>query len=385
MPGSIRLGKIAGIDIAVHWSWLAIFVLLTWSLAVGYFAEFFEEWTRAERWTAAVATSLLFFGSVLLHELSHSLLAVRRGIPVRNITLFIFGGVSQLEREPDNPKDELAIALVGPATSFALGVLFAILWAIFVGSSGPAAAVAGYLAFINVALAVFNMLPGFPLDGGRVLRAILWFRNRNLLMATRVASVSGTFLAYALMLGGVLSIFATGNFIGGAWFIFIGWFLKNASEMSYRQLLLRTVLSGVSVSTLTQHACVSVPPNMSLAELVDEHVLRKNQRCFLVMVNEGLLGLITMTDIQRVPRDDWASTSVDKAMTPRERLMVVSPSDGLLDALKTMSEHDLHQLPVLRNGRVEGVLTRADIIRYLQTQAELQDEGARAHPRPTTP
>jgi len=340
--GSYRLLRVFGIDILVHWSWLAIFALLIWWLAQGFFKDEYGDWTVGQRWGAAVVAALTFFGSILLHELAHSLVAKREGLPVRSITLFIFGGVSALGGEPQTPGQEFRVAIVGPLVSFILAVVFGLVTVVaFLSDVGdsPPAAVALYLALVNFAVGVFNMLPGYPLDGGRVLRAGLWARGRNLLTATRGASKAGTFIAFGLIAIGVVSILA-GNFIGGAWFIVIGWFLRNVSEASYQQLLFRSTLEGTKVADL-------------------------------VNVAAELLGLVTMRDLKRVPREEWETTSAFRAMTPREKLHEVDTREDITAALEIMARENVNQLPVIEFGRFVGFVTRADVLRLMQVRSEL--------------
>ncbi|MBI2912486.1 MAG: site-2 protease family protein [Chloroflexi bacterium] len=371
--GSFRLGRIAGIDILVHWSWFAIFFLLTWWLAAGFFADVYEDWSASERWGSAVVAALLFFGSVLLHELSHSLVAKRLGLPVKSITLFIFGGVSALGAEPSNARQEFRVAIVGPLTSFLLagvfGALLVVAWAADRLDSPPGA-IAEYLAFINLAVGVFNMLPGYPLDGGRVLRASLWARSGNLLSATKIAAGAGTFIAFGLIAAGVLSILA-GSFIGGAWFIVIGWFLRNVSEASYQQLLFRSSLEGTRVSEVINRSFHAAPPDISLSQLVNEYMLAWSQRCVPIVAGEELLGLVTMGDLKRVAQEEWATTSTFRAMTPLEKLHVARPQDDLTQALDAMASHDVHQLPVLEGRLFLGFVTRADVLKLIQIRSEL--------------
>ena len=370
---AFRIGRIAGIDIRVHWSWFAIFVLLTWWLSEGFYQEVYDDWSKEQAWLASVITTLLFFSSVLLHELSHSLTAKRLGLPVQSITLFIFGGVSALGAEPSSARQEFQVAIVGPATSFVLGAAFgvfaAVAWLQDFEDSVPAA-IAQYLAFINIAVGVFNMLPGYPLDGGRVLRASLWARSGDMLKATRWAAQSGTFISFGLMAIGVLSILA-GSFIGGVWFIVIGWFLRNASESSYQQLVFRRTLEGTKVGEMVNRSYHSAPPDISLAQLVNEYMLGQSQRCVPVVVADDLLGLVSMGDLKRVPQDQWATTSVFKAMTPREKLHVTGPKDDLALALEAMANYDVHQLPVLEGRTFTGFVTRADVLRLIQIRSEL--------------
>ena len=375
--GSFRLWRIAGIDILVHWSWFAIFFLLTWWLAVGFFKEAYEDWSPGERWGAAAVTALLFFCSILLHELAHSLVAKRLGLPVRSITLFIFGGVSALGAEPDSAKQEFRVAIVGPLTSFILAIVFGILVAVAWASDAedtPPGAVAQYMAFINMAVAVFNMLPGYPLDGGRVLRAGLWARTGNLLRATRSAAWAGTVISFGLIAAGVVSILA-GNFVGGAWFIVIGWFLRNVSESSYRQLLFRSTLEGTKVGEVVNRSFRAASPDTSLSQLVNDYMLGLGQRCVPILAGEELLGLVTMNDLRRVPQEQWPATSAFRAMVPREKLHVSSPQDDLTQALEVMASHDVHQLPVLDGRLFLGFITRADVLRLIQVRSELGERS----------
>ena len=315
MLGSFKLGKILGIEIGIHWSWLFIFALVTWSFADGILQEFFPEWSRAQKWTVGGLVAGIFFISILLHEISHSLVAKAKGIPVRDITLFVFGGVSNLAHEARSAGEEFQIAIVGPLTSLALAALFAVLWLALQPFFEGAAAVAGYLAFINLILAVFNMLPGFPLDGGRVFRSIVWALNRNQLRATRIAAKVGEFLSYGLMGVGVIQIFF-GNFTGGIWMILVGTFLRGASVSSYENLLVEQTLAGLKVRDIARRDFVAVPPDMTIEQLVTEYVLSARGRSFPVVAGQELLGLITLTDVQRLEREQWAATSVYRAMTP---------------------------------------------------------------------
>jgi len=371
--GSYRLLRVFGIDILVHWSWLAIFALLIWWLAQGFFKDEYGDWTAGQRWGAAVVAALTFFGSILLHELAHSLVAKREGLPVKSITLFIFGGVSALGGEPQTPGQEFRVAIVGPLVSFILAAVFGIVAVVaFLNDVGdsPPAAVALYLAFINFAVGVFNMLPGYPLDGGRVLRAGLWARGRNLLTATRRASKAGAFIAFGLIAIGVVSILA-GNFIGGAWFIVIGWFLRNVSEASYQQLLFRSTLEGTKVADLVNRGFEAVPPDVSLSALANEYMLAGGQRCVPIVVAEDLLGLVTMRDLKRVPREEWETTSAFRAMTPRGKLHEVDAREDITAALEIMARENVNQLPVIEFGRFVGFVTRADVLRLMQVRSEL--------------
>ena len=267
VKGSFSLGKVAGISINIHISWLIIFVLVTWSLAVAYFPQQYPNWSAPLYWSLGVGASLLFFTSVLLHELAHSLVARGRGIPVRDITLFIFGGVSEIAQEPTTAGTELFMALVGPITSFFLAGVFALLWLLARSIGGPLSALTLYLASINAMLGGFNLIPGFPLDGGRVLRAILWGISGSLEWATRYASLVGQGIAYLFILLGIWQV-VTGNWINGLWIAFIGWFLDNAAQTSYRQVAMKRMLSGHTVEQAMNRDCYSIAPTVTLESLI---------------------------------------------------------------------------------------------------------------------
>jgi Zn-dependent protease len=368
---SIRVIRVFGIDVGIHWSWVFIFLIVTWSFAMGVLDHFYPGWTDAQLWLAGAAVSAVFFLSVLLHELSHAVVSNRNGLPVRSITLFVFGGVANLTREPDTPEVELRIAAVGPLTSLALGAFFAALWAILLPFSEGLAGISANMSIINVSLALFNMLPGFPLDGGRVLRSIIWARNGDRLRATRIVTRAGEWIAYGVMgLGVVYTLF---GYLNGLWFLLVGFFLRNIASGSYEQLLIETTLSGISARDVMQEPEL-VSPDASLTELVEEHILRRNARAFPVVEGGEFAGLITLTDVKKIPRDDWPLTPVRQAMTPAARLHVVSPDDSVASVLRLMASHDVNQVPVLRGRELAGILARADIIRLIQTREELSRE-----------
>jgi Zn-dependent protease/CBS domain-containing protein len=372
MISSFKIGKIAGIEIGVHWSWLFIFLLITWSFAGGILEEFYPEWSDARRWAVGVIVATIFFASILLHEMSHSLVAKARGIPVAGITLFVFGGVSNLGREAQSAGEEFQIAIVGPLTSLAVGAMFAVLWAALRAPAPEAAAIAGYLAFINGIIAAFNMLPGFPLDGGRVFRSIVWARNRNLLRATRTASRTGEGVAYLLMGAGAIQFFF--NPIGGVWMFLIGLFLRNASAASYEQMVLQTALSGVSAGEVARTDYVPVPPDMTVGQIVGDYMLAGRGRCYPVMAGQELLGLFTLTDAQRLERELWPATTVYRAMTPFERLKTVAPDEEAMKVLQMMGEADLNQVPVVEGRLLRGMVSRADILRMIQVRRAVEVE-----------
>lgn len=370
MSGAFRLVRLFGFDVFIHWSWLIIFVLATWSLATGYLPD---GWTAGQRWVVGAITSVLFFGSVLAHELSHSIEARRRGMPVQSITLFIFGGVSSLGGEPRTARDEFWVAIVGPLTSFVAGLVFFIIWlAARAADIEPVRAVAGYLALINVAVGFFNLLPGFPLDGGRVLRSILWGVKRNMLEATRVAANVGRAIAGLMVVVGLVTAIA-GNF-GGLWYIFIAMFLWNAAESSYQQLLLQTTFHGVVIGPLVERDVPRIPPDATLREFAHDHVLRRNRRAFFVAaVDAGeIQGLISLSDLAKAPEEEWDRVSVYRTMTPRDRLITVDLRAEALPALQLMAEHNINQLVVLDGREPAGLLSRAALLQAIQLRTQIE-------------
>ncbi len=374
MPGSLRLGKIAGIEISIHVSWLLIVVLLTWSLATGWFPALSQGWSTPTYWLVSLLATLLLFASVLAHELAHSLVARARGLPVKSITLLIFGGISNIEQEPKSPGVEFQMAFVGPLTSLLLGGLAYLLLVASGGGTAPLSAILGYLAVANVLLGVFNLVPAFPLDGGRVLRSIVWKISGNVRTATRVATFAGQGIAYLLILAGFSLIFG-GDILDGIWFGLIGWFLLSGAQSANSQLMLEVVFKGVTVSEVMNVSPNTVPANISLQKLVDELLLPYGWRSAFVMQGEFLAGLITLSDIRHIPRDEWAQTPVGLAMTPLERLHAVAPQQSLNDVLPLMVGRDVNQMPVVEDGRLAGVLSREDIMRFLEIRRGLGLEG----------
>ena len=387
MKGSFRILTISGIEIGIHYTWLLAFFLIAWSLAVGFFPQSYPNWTRPTYWVMGVIASLFLFISVLLHELAHSFVARSRGLPVHSITLFIFGGVSNIEKEPEKPMVEFTMSVVGPLSSLVLAGIF---W-VFQKAATPGTplfALLGYLALINLLLAVFNILPGFPLDGGRVLRSIIWGATKSLSKATNVAATTGQVFGWALIAYGVFQILGS-NIFGGLWIAFIGWFLASAAETSRREVTLREHLSGVSVTEVMDSNPETISPDTSVEKLVHDVFLQHGRRAAPVCKNDRIVGIITLPDVKGVPQQQWALTPVEKVMT-REPIYYVKLEDDLTTALKLISEHSLNQVLVLKEGRLVGLISRADIIRYLQMHQELgiapkQKPPSAQYPLPTPP
>lgn len=356
----IYLTRVAGIPVYVNPSWFVVFTLVVWSLAWGYFPQLQPEWPQGAYWAVAVISALVFFLSVLIHELAHSLVALRHGIPIASITLYIFGGVARITEEPREPRVEFLVAGAGPAASLALAVLF--LFISFLPLGEFVVVVTRYLGSINLLLAIFNMLPGFPLDGGRILRAYLWGRWDNLRRATKIAARTGHILAYMFMaLGAITLLF--GGFIGGLWWLMIGWFLDNAARSGYQHVLVREVLEKMTVKSLMQTDVMWVRGDLSVAHFIDQYLLRYPQRTFPVSRWGELIGLVTMEDVGRVSVDQRGGTQVEDIMTPREKLCVASPEDSAYDALQCMVNHEIGRLPVMRDEQVVGLVSRDQLLR----------------------
>ncbi len=394
MRGSFKIARIAGIDISIHFTWILAFFLIAY-FQVQSFSQFYTGWTTAQYWLAGFLCSIFLFIAVLLHELAHSLVAQARGLPVSSITLFIFGGVSNLTEEPENPGLEFWMALVGPLTSLVLGAVFWVVWYGMVGnlalppfaSQVPAAkqtvltGIVGFLAYINVALAAFNLLPGFPLDGGRVFRSIIWKISGNLMRATNIATTVGRIFGWVLIAGGVFLFFSYGvaGLINGVWLAIIGIFLNSAAESSRQEVSVREHLAGVKVAQVMEANTETVNPRMSVNDLVREIFLIKRRRSIPVADGDQLVGMVSVSDVRHVPQHEWPTTFVERIMT-RGPLHTVSPDDDLNAALKVISQYDLNQVPVMSQGRIVGILSRANVVNFLQLSAELGVKRTRKNP-----
>jgi len=369
MEASVKLGRIWGIPIGLHTSWFIIFVLVTWSLATGYFPTEYPQLSGATHWLLGILTSGLFFASVLAHELGHAFLALRYKIPVKAITLFIFGGVAQIGSEPRSPRQEFWIAIAGPIVSLALALMFGGLF-LLDRSIALLAAPSLYLMRINGLLAFFNLIPGFPLDGGRVLRAIAWKLSGNFHQATKVASFSGQAIAFGFIGIGLFTLLS-GNFFNGLWLIFIGWFLQNAAASALSQVNLEHSLSGVKVAQVMLEETPKIASLTPLSRLVEERILRSGQRTFFVADNGSLRGMLTLQDISQVPRPSWGFTTAGQAMIPIHKVVAVEPEMELVRALQSMDQARVAQVPVLKDGELVGVLTREQVIQTLRARAQL--------------
>ena len=388
MRGSWRIGRIAGIEVGIHYTWLLALFIFTWLLGQG-FITMYPGWQSYIYWIAGFLATFTLFLSVLVHELAHSLVARARGLQVSSITLFILGGVSNLAEEPEKPGVEFVMAIVGPLTSLALGIIFWVIWFFITNTwvlpvfsvNIPAdkqtliLAVIGFLAYTNIALTAFNLLPGFPLDGGRVFRSILWRTTGSLLKATNIATIVGRIFGWGFMaLGVILAIFTQVGFLNGLWFVFIGWFLNSAADNSRQEATLREHLTGVLVGQVMEKNIESVRPDTNVADLVQTIFIQKRKKAVPVADGDNLVGVVTISDIKGLPQEKWSFTPVLQVMH-RDPIHAVKPEDDLNTAMKLMAQYDLNQIPVLGQGKLVGMLTRADVINYLQLSQELNIKG----------
>jgi len=372
VKSSLRLGKVFGIPIGINYTWFIVFALVTFSLATGYFPSRYADWTLAGYLGLGLLTSLLFFASVVIHELAHSVVAVAWGIPVKSITLFIFGGVANIGREPDRPLAEFLIAIAGPVSSLLLAAFFGILW--FGGELlgiAPLAALGLYLGTINLWLALFNMIPGFPLDGGRVFRAAVWAWTGNMNKATRWAATTGRVVAVLMIVGGA-AMFLTGNWSGGLWLAFIGWFLDNAASQSAQQAWIREALEGYTAGDFASTGCQTVDSNMPIDWMVRDYVLPGGQSCFLVTDGHQAQGVATVNQIRQVPRQRWGLTPVRQIMTPLSHLEPVRASEAAYSVLERMLSEGQSLLPVMDDSRLLGLIRQDSLLRFAKTRAALR-------------
>ena len=370
MGSAFNLGKVFGIQFRLHYTWFIIFILITTSLSWQLFPGGYPGWPLLFYWVIGVVTSLLFFASVLAHELAHSLVGRAYGIPIKSITLFIFGGIALMTKEATRPGAEFRMAVAGPACSLVIGGLFALVYLFTRSTIVPIAAMAYWLAYINVALAIFNLIPGFPLDGGRVFRSILWRVSGDYRRSTRIVTWVGQGVGYLFILGGILIMFILHDWLGGLWLAFIGWFLENAASASYRQVQWREGLHRFTAAQVMTSDCPVVPPSATVTQLVQEHAFTPGYRCFLVAEEGRLMGILTLHNIKTVSQPDWGVTQAKEIMTPVDRLKVAYPDQDALSILEQMDESNMNQMPVVSEGRVIGLITRDNLIRFLRFRSQ---------------
>lgn len=374
LRGGIPIGKAFGISLRLHYSWFFIFALVTWILAGTYFPSTYPTWSLSARIAAGLITSVLFFGSVLVHELMHSIVSQRQGIRVQSITLFFLGGVSQITSEPKQPGDEFRMAIVGPLSSLVIGgILLGVYYQWHTVDTFAVqfiTAIAYWLGYINLLLGIFNLIPGFPLDGGRVLRSLIWWRSSNLTSATRIASNVGRAVGFVFIFVGIYFIF-TGNWLNGIWLALIGWFLESAAVGSYQQLLMQEMLKGHVASEIMSGDCVVVPPDMTIDHLVNDNILASGRRCFPVGSGSEIMGLMTLHNVKEVPRDQWSTETVKEAMTPFDKLRWVRPDEELSSILQILTEDNINQVPVVQDNKIIGMVTRENLLNFVHVRSRL--------------
>jgi Zn-dependent protease/predicted transcriptional regulator len=374
MKSQIKLGTVFGVELGLHYSWFAIAVLIAFSLAA-HFHAVNSSWSDATVWSAALITAVLFFAALIAHELSHAMVAKLRGLPVHQITLFMLGGAAQIEKEPTDAGTEFWMAIVGPLTSFAIGFGLLAIAFVFGWNQGttpvvPGLAILVWLGYINLMLGAFNLIPGFPLDGGRVLHAVVWAitknANRSMLIAVRVGqAIAVLFIAY-----GIFEFFE-GLVVSGIWLAFIGWFLLQAAGATYMQRQAAGLLGNIRVRDLMSTDCQQVSPESVLQDLVNEVLFRTGARCFLVVDGGQFAGLVTPLEIRAVDPSRWPQTTAREIMRPASRVHSVLPDTPAIQALEIMARENINQLPVVSAGKVEGIISRGHLLQVLKTRAEL--------------
>jgi Zn-dependent protease/predicted transcriptional regulator len=370
---SVRLGKIMGIPVRIHYTLWFVFLLIAWSLAVGYMPQQYPGLGVSTYWAIGIASAVILFASVLVHELSHSYVAKKNGLPIARITLFFFGGVSEMTEEPQDPSLEVRMAAAGPLMSFLIAGILGASWYIGVFANAPVPIVAtlGYAALINAILGAFNLVPAFPLDGGRVFRGSIWKRSNNLVGATRTATRVSEGLSLMMMFGGFVFILF-GDFIDGIWTIVLGWFIKSGAETSLKQTLVGEALTGISVGDIMTKEVLTVPPEMTVQQLVSDYFLVQRHGAYPVVKNGEVLGVVTLQCARNVPKEKREFETVGQAMIPCEQAVTVKPSLTALDAMQKMARNKVGRVLVVNEGQLVGIVTREDIVRTVQTRHELE-------------
>jgi Zn-dependent protease/predicted transcriptional regulator len=373
VKGGIKLFKIFGIPISLNYSWFIIFALIAWTLSTGYFPQVRPYLSTSTYWIAGLISTALLFVSVLIHELSHSLVALAHGLTIRGITLFIFGGVAQIAEEPEDAKTELKMAAAGPLTSFVLAIIFFGLsrLARAISPVSITATIFFYLFLINLILALFNLIPGFPLDGGRILRAYLWKKSGDQERATRTATNVGRWFGNILIFFGFVNLL-WGRFLNGAWLILIGIFLRQAAAEAYQLANLLHLVAGVKVREAMNKNVVSIPSQLTLDYVVQDYFLRYRYSCFPVVAGGELIGTITVDDVKEVPRRLWGARTASEVMKTLPGELTVSPEDDVADSFKKMLYSRVKTIPVVDDGRLIGIITRGDILKLFYLKKNLE-------------
>ena len=368
---SIKLFKVFGIEIRLDYSWFIIFALFAYYFGFDYFPRVLSGLNEGLLALITIITVILFFTSVLIHEMSHSLVARRRGTSVKRITLFIFGGMAEIEKEPETPYSEFVMAIAGPTASFVMGIIFGVIW-IFTVNIAPIREPVKYLAIINIVLGVFNMLPGYPLDGGRVLRSIVWRVTGNLERSTFIASTVGRVIGFMIIAVGVFFIL-TGNFLNGVWLAFIGWFLQSSAQRGYRQLIFETSIKGIKVGDVMNENIVNVTKDITIQDLVDDYFMKYRFGRFPVIEDEKtqrFIGVISLHDIKGVSKEEWAEVKIGDIVKTVSESEKVNMSMEISDAIKKMGKNNLGHLVIMSGGRLRGIITKSDVMRFIKIRSE---------------
>jgi len=373
--GSFVIGRIRGIDIEINFSWLLIFAIMTYMLATSYFPLNYPDWGPALWWLLGASAALLLFASVLLHELCHSLVSVSLGLPVKRITLFIFGGVAQIEGEPDEPMKELKIALAGPAMSIVLGIVFLLLAGVLAGAGTPqyVSVLFAYLGTINLMLAAFNLVPAFPLDGGRVLRAILWHFKGDMQGATRIAASAGGAFGYTLIFLGIFLVLA-GNLANGIWMAFIGWFIAQAAQSSYQQMLLSDIFTKIPVRDFMTTQVVIVDYFISVQDLVDKYFYKHKYAFFPVRQQDQITGIVSLNNVRNLPQADWPRTTVGRIVTPLQENLIVRPDEAVAAVMNKLFANGVGRVLVMEGSQLLGLVSRTDVLNYMRIHGQLSQK-----------
>ena len=371
---SVNIGRILGIPIRIHWTLWLVFLLIAWSLAVGYLPATYPQLSANMDWIVGAVSALLLFVSVLLHELSHSYIAKKNGLPIARITLFFFGGVSEMTEEPQDAALEVRMAAAGPLTSFAIAGVLGALWYVggYTGFPVAVMAVLRYNAFINVALGAFNLIPAFPLDGGRVLRGGLWQSSKNLLKATRKATRVSEILSLLMIFAGLsLIVLNPDNIVNGIWIIFLGWFIRSGAETSLRQTQMTEALHGVSVGNIMTRNILTVTPDLTVQQLVNDYFLVHPHGGYPVVQNDKLQGVVTMGSVRSIPREKREFETVAQAMVPYERIVTINSTASAAYAMQKMAKNQIGRLVVTEGDRILGIVTRGDLMKTIRTRQDL--------------
>jgi Zn-dependent protease/CBS domain-containing protein len=371
---SINLFKLLGFEVRIDLSWIIIAILIAWSLSTGLFPFHYKNLSTQTYWIMGIVAAVGLFLSIIVHEFSHSLVARKYGMPMKGITLFIFGGVAEMEDEPPNPKVELLMAGVGPLSSIAIAAIFYGIYSLgkAIGWAEPVNGVMQYLGIINAILAGFNLLPAFPLDGGRVLRAALWHWKKNMRWATRISAQIGSGFGIFLIVLGFLNILRA-NFVGGMWWVLIGMFLQSAAKMSYRQLITRRALEGEKVRRFMNSNPVTVEPTTTVEEFVEDYVYKYHFKMFPVVNSEGIIGCVTTKQVKEVPREKWSNTTVSELALKCTPDTTVKPDDDAIRALSLMRRTGGSRLVVVEDDQLAGVVTLKDMMQFLSLKVDLED------------